>query len=286
MYRTAASPGGAPPASALRLTRAVHQVFPRGDIRIDDAFSARHFSDVTGAYGREYRPGLVGGGVGNDFALMARQLVERLDVAGEEVGVAVVAHATPDLDCRRAAATYLSDAWPHGPLAFGVGEQGGITPFGALGLAGAYAHRHGMRHVLVLVLDQASLPYDTGTELAGDAGVALLLSADDGPGPRPDARVFPGVGTEDVRGELARRLAPVLEAGPVTLVAGPGIEPARDLPEGAAAVRTVAKGFPCAALWSELATADLSRERLVLIDRDPVTGDLGVCTTASGDRPR
>lgn len=276
MYRTDLTRSGAV-ASPLRLVRAVHQVFPRGGIRIDDAFSARHFTDVTGAYGRPYRPDLVGGGAGNDFALMARRLVERLDVAGEEVGAAVVAHATPDLDCRRAAATYLSDAWPHGPLAFGVSEQGGVTPFSALDLAGAYARRDGMRHVVVLVLDQASLPYDPGTELAGDAGVALLLSAGDGPGPRPVVRVLPGVATGDVRGELTRLLAPVLEAGPATLAVGPGIDPPRDLPDGAAEVRAVAKGFPCSALWAELATGELHEERRVLIDRDPVTGDLGVC---------
>ncbi|MFG2922587.1 hypothetical protein ACGFYA_13840 [Streptomyces sp. NPDC048305] len=282
MYRTDATRPGAAPASPLRLVRAVHQVFPRGGIRIDDDFSARHFSDLTAAYGRSYRPGLVEGGTGNDFALMARQLVEGLGVPGEDVGAAVVAHATPDLDCRRAAATYLSDAWPHGPLAFGVGEQGGVTPFTALHLAGACARRNGMGHVLVLVLDQASLPYDPGTRLAGDAGVAMLLSTDDRPGPRPVVRVVPGVAAEEVPGELSRLLEPVLEAGPVTVVTGPGIDPPRDLPEGTSGVRPAAKGFPCSALWSALATADLQEERLVLIDRDPLTGDLGVCVTLPG----
>ncbi|WP_329182066.1 hypothetical protein OG754_40005 (plasmid) [Streptomyces decoyicus] len=280
MHRTAAPDFGGAPLPALRLERAVHLVLPRGEHRIDDAFSARHFTDLTGAYGRTYRPDLVPGGAGNDFATMSRLLVESLRLADEPVGAAIVAHATPDLDCRRAAATYLSDAWSHGPLAFGVSEQGGVTPFSALGLAGACARRHALSRVLVLVLDQASLPYDTGTDLARDAGVGLLLAADDAPGIRPSARVTPGVAAQDVQAELARQLAPSLAAGPVTLVAGPGIDPGRDVPDAVAEVRTTPKGFLCTGLWAELARPFAAGERPVLVDRDPLTGDLGVCRTA------
>ncbi|MFE0171826.1 hypothetical protein ACFWZ2_05875 [Streptomyces sp. NPDC059002] len=282
MYRTPAPDLGGAPPPALRLARAAHLEFPRGEHRIDDAFSARHFTDLTAAHGRAYRPDLVPGGAGNDFTTMSRRLVEDLGLAAEPVGAVIVAHATPDLDCRHAAATYLSEVWPDGPLTFAVGEQGGIAPFGALGLAGAYARRHALSRVLVLVLDQASLPYDTGAGPQGDAGVALLLAADEAPGIRPSARVTPGVATDDVRAELARQLAPSLAEGPVTLVAGPGIDPGRDVPDAVAEVRTTAKGFPCTALWAELAGPSAAGERPVLVDRDPLTGDLGVCRTAGG----
>ncbi|WNF28001.1 hypothetical protein RI138_14835 [Streptomyces sp. C11-1] len=290
MYRTVAPPVAARgvPAPPLRLERVVHRAFPAGRNRIDDAFSERHFTDLTTQYGVEYRPGLVPGGTGNTFAAMSRELVESLDLDGDPVGVAIVAHCTPDLDCRYAAATYLSEAWPHSPLAFGVSEQGSCTPFVALRLATEFARRHALGRALVLVLDQAALPYDTGLvgdqALRGDAGVALLLSTGDGPGEgrgvRPDLRHTPGVSTEDVRALLAEQLSPY--GRDITVVAGSGIDPGRDLPDGLAEVRGAAKGFPCSALWAELAGPAGPRP-LVLVEHDPTTGDLGVCV--AGDAP-
>ncbi|MGW6971169.1 hypothetical protein [Streptomyces sp. NPDC054952] len=271
-------------ALPLWLERAVHQVFPTGSGRIDDAFSARHFSDLAGEYGRAYRPELAPAGAGNTFAAMARSLVESAGLDRWPVGVAIAAHATPDLDCRYAAATYLSEAWPDGPLSFGVSEQGTATPFAALRLAGAYARRHGLRKALVLVLDQATMPYATGAELGGDAGVALLLSADPVAGGRPLVRHTPGVAVEDLRALLAGQLAPF---GPDTaVVAGPGIDPGRDLPAGLGEVRETGKGFPCTALWAAYAAGAPAGRPLALVDHDPVSGDLGVCVTGSQEPPR
>ncbi|MFE1413597.1 hypothetical protein ACFW6F_22780 [Streptomyces sp. NPDC058746] len=313
MYKTPAPPVGAPAPRAadrapdapldpgadalpLWLERVVHREFPAGSGRIDDAFSARHFTDVAGAYGRDYRPDLAPSGAGNTFAAMSRALVESAGLDREPVGVAIAAHATPDLDCRYAAATYLSEAWPHGPLSFGVSEQGTAAPFAALRLAAAYVKRGGLRKALVLVLDQATLPYETGAGLGGDAGAALLLSAQPVAGAaRPLVRHTPGVAVEDVRSLLAGQLAPF---GPDVLVAaGPGIDPGRDLPAGTGAVRETGKGFPCTALWAahaaHVAGPDAGRP-LVLVDHDPVSGDLGVCVTGAvtgavdgaGERPR
>ncbi|HET6860350.1 MAG TPA: hypothetical protein VFH94_25050 [Streptomyces sp.] len=290
MYRTVAPPVAARglPAPPLRLDRVLHRVFPVGRNRIDDAFSERHFTDLTTQYGSAYRPDLVPGGTGNTFAAMSRELVESLDLDGAPIGVAIAAHCTPDLDCRYAASTYLSEAWPHSPLAFGVSEQGACTPFVALRLAAEYVRRHALSRALVLVLDQATLPYDTGLAadraLAGDAGVALLLSADDGSGDGagvwPALLHTPGVSTGDVRAMLAEQLGPY--GRDITLVAGSGIDPGRDLPAGLAEVRETAKGFPCTALWAELAEPADGRP-LVLVDHDPTTGDLGVCV-AGGAR--
>ncbi|MEU0743787.1 hypothetical protein [Streptomyces sp. NPDC006134] len=278
MYRTSGAPAahGSGPVPALRLQRVVHQVFPAGASRIDDDFSARHFADIAGEYGRPYRPELAPSGAGNTFAAMARTLVESLGRDAAEVDVAVVAHATPDLDCRYAATTYLSEAWPHGPLAFGVSEQGGVTPFTALRVAAGYVRRHALRQALVLVLDQATLPYDTrGAVLSGDAGVALLLSADGAPGPRPRVRQLSGVAPGEVRSLLARELAPFGED--VTVVAGAGIVPERDLPAGPARVRRAAEGFPCSALWAHLPADGTPEQPLVLAEYDPAGGDLGLC---------
>ncbi|MFG3107529.1 beta-ketoacyl-[acyl-carrier-protein] synthase family protein [Streptomyces tendae] len=278
MYRTSGAPAadgfGRPPA--LRLQRVTHQVFPAGTSRIDDGFSARHFTDIAGEYGRPYRPDLAASGAGNTFAAMARTLVESLGPEAAEVDVAIVAHATPDLDCRYAATTYLSEAWPHGPLAFGVSEQGGVTPFTALRVAAGYVRRHALRQALVLVLDQATLPYDTpGAALGGDAGVALLLSADDAPGPRPWMRQFSGVAPGEVRSLLARELGDFGED--VTVVTGAGIDPERDLPPGVARVRRAEEGYPCSALWAHLRVDDTSAQPVALAEYDPVSGDFGLC---------
>ncbi|MEU8351910.1 hypothetical protein [Streptomyces sp. NPDC048845] len=269
----------------LRLERVVHRVFPPGESRIDDAFSVRHFTDLTAAYGTEFRPGAVSGGAGNTFAAMSKELVGALGAESEPVGLAVVAHSTPDLDCRYAAATYLSEAWPHGPLSFGVSEQGSCTPFSALRLAAGYTGRHGLRAAVVLILDQASLPYDTGpAELGGDAGVALLLSASQQAGPRPDLRYLTGVATPDVREVLAGELARY--EGRATVVAGPGVDPARDLPAGLAEVRRTGKGFPCTGLWSALAGPRPADRPLVLVDHDPVTRWLGLCAVGPAEAER
>ncbi|MFJ6215758.1 hypothetical protein ACIQGZ_20865 [Streptomyces sp. NPDC092296] len=261
-------------SAPLRLARVVHRAFGPGESRIDDEFSTRHFTDIAGAYGRDYRPDLAPGGTGNTFATMSRELVEALGPDAAEIQVAVVGHVTPDLDCRSAATTYLSDAWPAGPLAFGVSEQGCCTPLTALRLAQAYAARHGLERALVLLLDQATLPYETGRRLAGDAGIALLLNRT-GTLAVPEPRVLPGVAAERVRDTLAEQLADI---GPTTLLVGPGIDPDRDLPAGSAAHRS-ATGFPAVGLWADLAaSAELPLRRpAALIDRDPDSGDLAIC---------
>ncbi|MGW7446196.1 hypothetical protein [Kitasatospora sp. NPDC054795] len=259
-------------AAPLRLAGITHRVFGTGTTRIDDAFSERHFTDLTGAYGIDYRPELTGSGAGNTFAAMSRALVESLGATKTRVDLAVVAHTTPDLDCRAAAATYLSDAWPHGPLAFSLSEQGPCTPFTALRLAQAYARRHDYQQVLVLVLDQATLPYATGRDLAGDAGVAMLLTRDGALG-APRTEIHPGVRVERLRDRLAA-LLPAAEQ--VNVLAGPGIVTRRDLPDHPDAVGT-APGYPTARLWGRLAGQPAART-VVLVDHDETTGDLALCT--------
>ncbi|MFF7992065.1 hypothetical protein ACFZDG_19990 [Kitasatospora xanthocidica] len=76
-------------AAPLRLAGITHRVFGTGTTRIDDAFSERHFTDLTGAYGVDYRPELAGSGAGNTFAAMSRALVESLGAATARVDLAV-----------------------------------------------------------------------------------------------------------------------------------------------------------------------------------------------------
>jgi hypothetical protein len=291
VYATAAA---VPQASAdrlagLGLVEVAYRRFGPGGWRIDDPFSERHFTDLTSGYGVTYRGGTTGRARGNTFAAMSAALVDGLAPASDSLDIAVVAHATPDLDCRYAAATYLSDL-PGVQLSFAVSENGGCTPFTALRLASAYTSRHGLRRALVLVLDQATLPYDLAPEAApvGDAGVALVL------GEGGDTLSFghvAGARGADLSGAVAEAIGQTLPDGagdvPVEVLAGPGVD-AEQVPAGLGQVTRIDDGFPCSGLWSALATRFDRPARpgpmRVLVDADPVRGDVSACAISRGSR--
>ncbi|MEU4805231.1 hypothetical protein [Actinosynnema sp. NPDC023587] len=274
MYRTTApvSRSGAP-ATTLGLAGVVRAVgVPDG--RLDDDFSLRHFTDLTAGHDVALRPDLLTSGT--TFTALTRALHERLEPLAGPVDVAIVAHATPDLDCRLAAATYLSEALPGNPLCFSVSDVGVCAPFAAIRLARDYAARHGFRRALVVIADQATLPYDVAHRPAGDAGVALLLEA----GATPLALVHrAGVPERDLPAALASVLADLVpDGGPRSVVVGAGVDPDVVLSSGIAAggaVRSARAGYPCTALWDGLAE---SADRVLLVEHDPATGDLGVAS--------
>lgn len=268
MYRTSAPTLSlsSRPTGALGLARVVRtRVTP--DRALDDEFSLRHFTDLTSSYGVEVRPEVLAS-PGTTFTALTRSLHAELEPLGP-VELAIVAHATPDLDCRLAAATYLASAVPGGPLSFSVSDVGRCAPFAALRIASDYATRHGYSRALVVIADQATLPYEVDDRPAGDAGVALLLE----PGGAPLSLVHtPGVAVSDLPGAVAAGLASLV--GPderVAVVAGAGIDP--ELVRHGGTVRTAPAGYPCTALWEGLAE---SLGRVVLVEHDAVTGDLGM----------
>ncbi|ONH37574.1 hypothetical protein [Protofrankia coriariae] len=295
MYATAApvtpAPGGR--MAGLGLVEVAHRQFGPGGGRIDDPFSERHFTDLTSGYGMTYRADVAARSRGNTFAAMSAALVDGLAPAPDPFGVAVVAHATPDLDCRYAAATYLSDL-PGVLLSFAVSENGGCTPFTALRLAGAYTARHSLRRAVVLVLDQSTLPYDLapGVAPAGDAGVALVL------GEGGDSMSFghvAGARRTNLSGAVAeaigQAIGQALPGGvggtPVEVLAGPGVETGQ-VPAEFGRVTRIDNGFPCSGLWSALATRFGQPARpgslTVLVDADPARGDVSACVIFRGFR--
>ncbi|MFF4016205.1 hypothetical protein [Streptomyces sp. NPDC001843] len=264
----------------LRLAGATHRTFPEGTARIDDPFSRRHFADLTALYGVVHRPDVAERGSGNTFAGMAAALLADLAPEPTEIDLAVVAHATPDLDCRLAAVTCLSEVIPGRPRVFTVADCGSAAPFVALELAGRYVRRHGYRSAAVFVLDQATLPYETGQYLAGDAGAALLLTADGAAG-ELSLRRTSGVASQDVR-DLVRDLLDDLGCGPAApVVLGPAVDAARDLPGHTGRLVRAPAGLPASGALSVLA-GEARRmphddDRLALVDHDPQTGELSVC---------
>ncbi|MEU9194352.1 hypothetical protein [Streptomyces hundungensis] len=289
----AAHPAGASPARRapvrfpLRLDRIVHRSFAAGTTRIDDPFSRRHFADLSALYGVEPRPE-VADAAGNTFAAMSAALLADLTPEPADIGLAVVAHATPDLDCRRAAVTCLSEIIPGRPLVFTVADCGSAAPFAALELADAYIRRHGHRTAAVFVLDQARLPYETGRHLAGDAGAALLFTAAGRAGTLAMRRMS-GVAAEDVPAAV-RTALDELECDPeVPAVLSPGLRAARDLPGHTGLTVSAPDGFPASGVFGALAAevgcvtpAEGRDARRVLVDHDPDSAELSVCLLDRG----
>jgi len=288
MYRTAEHVTGkaaASPGFPLELARIAHRRFAGGTQRIDDPFSVRHFSDLTGGHGVTYRRDIAERAAGNSFTTMAMDLLDSVILDGDPIELAVVAHVTPDIDCRLAATTYLSHVLPGCALAFAVSDCGMATPYTALRLAGAYARRHDYRRALVLLVDQATLPYDVpgGTAPAGDAAIGILLArgGPTGIGLQQLAGVRPAAVPTAVDGLLDAVAGP---DEPIAVIAGAGIDPDRDLPERCEAVWCAPAGYPCTATWEGLARhiGACAGGRVVLVDYDRTTGDLCACAV---DRP-
>ena len=122
---------------------------------------------------------------GQTYGEMGAALLGELLPAGEEADLLILVHAVPDIVPGRATATYLSHVCPGGPLAFAVCDQGTAGAFTALRLARDYARGGDAARAVIIVAEQALLPYDTGTGPVPtvDAAVALLT------GDRPVALV-------------------------------------------------------------------------------------------------
>lgn len=275
MYQAAAPTLERTPGTRrLSVARVLHRRFGEGTHRIDDEFSTRHFTDLTAGYGVTFRQDIANRAAANTFTAMATDLLGELDPG--PVGLALVAHVTPDVDCRLAAATYLAEILPDGPLVFAVSESGRGTPFAALRLAGDYAARHGYDRALVFAMDQATLPYVTAmppeNEPAGDAAVAVLLSTDGA-----DCTVRHVTGVTDVAAAVRHELGTL--PAPTRVLAGPGIEPDRDLPAGLGPVERVPAGYPCTGLFGALAGHGCGT--VLLVDHDRTTGDLGLCVVGA-----
>jgi hypothetical protein len=244
----------------LGLVSVVSRDFTVPRSRVDGTAIADYFSDLADGFGVPYTGGASWHAEGNAYPDMVPELLDQL--GPEPFDVVVLAAAVPDLDPWRSAATRLNDVLPGSPLLFAVSDQGSGATFTALRLAGEYAARHDYRRALVLGMDQATLPYDTGESvLGGDAAVALVLERGSGTvsvGQVSD--VEPGE-VPDVLGELLAGVTPA------TIVAGCGV----GMLPGFDALKRVAAGFPCTGLWTA------PRGRTAYLDYDPAHGDLSLC---------
>lgn len=193
----------------MRLIRAQRDRFagPAGFLTDDDhrAEVATYFTDMVQPFGAGPGTGLSG----HSYGEMAKALVVAVVPVTEPVDLLVLAFSIHDMWPGRATATYLSHLCPGTPQSFAICDQGSAAPFTGLRLIRDY----GVRRALLIVVEQASLPYESAvTPPLEHRGVAMLYGGD-GAGTRvTDLRQYPNVSPEAVP-ELASGAVAELCAG-------------------------------------------------------------------------
>lgn len=275
-----------PPAhrdSDLYLVRAVHRSF-EGPARFladpaNRARSAEYLADMARPYAREVPAALFGDppspALGQSYGEMAEALIASAVHADEPVDLLVLAFSVHDLWPGRQTAAYLSHLTLGAPMAFAICDQGPAAAVSGLRIAREYVASGAVTRALLVVVEQAALPYDcTATLPAEHQGVAMLF----GDGAVSQARVaavrqYPCVPADQAAGLAAADLAE-LTAGyqETALVLGDALAALWAAP-AAGRVRAVPPGQPCTGVWQVLADelTDSGRQPglLVVADYDP-----------------
>jgi hypothetical protein len=255
------------PEDGLDVLRVVRRTFTEPARLAGDATNATrleaYLTDMLRPYGLAPDPEALGRRAGQSYGELAEWAIANAVGPGEEVDLLVLAFAVPDITPGRATATYLSHVCPGNPLAFAICDQGRAAAFTGLRIIREYARTGGCRRALLIVVEQADLPYPTEPPVtlpAAHAVVALLLGSPAADGSRVAAvESRPDTSIDDARTVVARDLAgstAILGAPLAGTVTG--------------AVRVADDRQPSTGVWWELA-AELDRtgsRRVVLADYD------------------
>jgi 4-hydroxymandelate oxidase len=278
----------------LRLLRTERRTFAGpADFLIDPdarAHLANYLTDLTRPYQLAAPAGSLfeaPDGLGQSYGEMAEVLIRDLVPAGEPVELLVLAFAVPDMQPGRATATYLSHVCPGTPLSFAICEQGSAAAFSGLRVVRDYLaqnHPAGGRRALLLVVEQAVLPYPAE---AGSArlphqhqAVGLLFGTERSEGPHASVlagiRQCGGVAPEQVPDRAVTELAwlthELADTQPRLLLSE---SLAAVWPAGGALVAPA--GQPNTGLWWRLLD-ELPGDSLVIGDYEP---DLGYLSLAA-----
>lgn len=292
-----ASPPASPsPRRDLHLVRAVRGAFAGPAEFLSDpgnrAQIAEYLTDLARTDGREVLVDILGEppapDLGHSYGEMGHALIESAVCADEPVDLLILAFSVHDLRPGRHTAAYLSHVTAGAPMAFAICDQGSAAAFSGLRVAREYASSAGVRRALLIVVEQAALPYRCPVPLPSrHQGVAMLF----GDCATPQARVagirqHPGVRPGDVAAVAAAHLAD-LTAGrhDVTLVVGDALAGVWTGP-AAGQVRVGPAGQPSTGVWwgliDELTSEPDHPGLLVAADYDP---DLRyLCLTAFDTR--
>lgn len=312
----AGPPAGPPAGRDLHLIRAVRRTFS-GPARFlaDAANRARvgeYLTDMARPYRLELASDLSGApsseALGHSYGEMAETLIGPAVPAQEPVDLLVLAFSVHDLRPGRQTAAYLSHLTPGAPAAFAICDQGCAAAFSGLRIARAYASSAGIRRALLIVVEQAVLPYDAPVPLpAQHRGVAMLYgdaTAIDGSATGPggesaephdadavrparvaEVRQHPGAQPAAVAGLAAASLAEMAAGrADVRLVLSHAAAQVWTAPP-AMQVRVMPPGQPCTGVWWGLIDELTGRAGLVVAaDYDPRLRYL--CLTAFDTSPR
>ena len=298
MFVARPAAGSLPPD--LHLVRAARSTFAGpAEFLTDPQNRARvgeYLADMARPYGLGVPPELFRGplspALGHSYGEMALAMIEAVVPADEPVDLLILAFAIHDLRPNRQTAAYLSHVTPGAPMAFAICDQGSAAAFSALRIAREYASSAAIQRVLLIVAEQAAVPYDCPAPLPSrHRVVAMLYSAmPRGDSATPRARVagvrqHAGVPPGDVACVAATGLAELAAGRPeVRLVLSESLAAAWATP-ATAQVRVAAGGQPSTGLWWELVdelAADADHlghgDLVVAADYDP--GLRYLCLTA------
>jgi len=284
-------PSGRAPRRDLHLVRAARRTFTgpaqfladpgnraRVAVYLTDLAATGGHTIADGAFGAPPAPEL-----GHSYGEMAHALIGSLVRPDEPVDLLILAFAVHDLRPGRQTATYLSHVTPGTPMAFAVCDQGSAAAFSGLRIACEYAASGGVGRALLVVVEQAALPYPCPVPLPSrHRAVAMLLEH----GAPPPARVaavrqHPGVEPDQVAGLAAKELADLSANREIRLVLGAALGAVWTAP-AAGQVRVMPAGQPATAVWwglvDELTGPAGAPDLLVAADYDP--GLRYLCLTA------
>ena len=219
-----------------------------------------YLADMARPYAREVPVALFGEppspALGHSYGEMAEALIGPAVPADEPVDLLVLAFSIHDLRPGRQTAAYLSHLTPGAPMAFAICDQGSAAAFTGLRIAREYAASAGIRRALLVVVEQAALPYDCPAPVpAQHRGVAMLYGDGlygDGAMPRArvaDVRQHPGVPPGDVARLAAADLAELAASHhDVALVLSDALAAVWAAP-AAGRVRVMPPGQPSTEVW-------------------------------------
>lgn len=287
---------GSSPRRDLSLVRAVRRSFAGpADFLADPGNRARvgeYLADMAGPYGRSVRAEDFAGppspALGQSYGEMAAELIGPAVAADEPVDLLVLAFSVHDVRPGRPTAAYLSHVTPGTPMAFAVCDQGSAAAFSGLRIAGEYASSAAVRRALLVVVEQAALPYDGGASVPAEHravvmlyGAGAVLSADE-----PQARftamrqhpgVPPGCAASVAAAELTELTAGCRATG---VVLGDALAALWTAPD-AGRVRVMPPGQPATGVWwgliDELTGQDGDPGTVVVADYDPQLRYLCLC---------
>jgi hypothetical protein len=312
-------PGGPPNRYDLHLVRAARRSFTGPAAFLADgenrARVGEYLADMGRPYGRDVPAAPFGEpsspGLGHSYGEMAGALIGSVVPANEPADLLVLAFSVHDLRPGRQTAAYLSHLTPGEPMAFAVCDQGSAAAFSGLRMAREYAASAGVQRVLLVVAEQAALPYESPAILPSQHRAVAMLYAngldgnspgraspgdarhDDasaiGPARVTGLRQHPGVTPGDVAALANADLAGLAAGRPaVSLVlsaAADVVWPAPASPAGP--VRVAPPGQPSTDVWWELID-ELARagapDLLVLADYDPQLRYLSMAAFGTGPR--